>query len=146
MKFCTPSKKIFLCLYKLISIAKKSLYSISTLSVIYPLTNCCCRDGSSLPVCSTSSYTAQHFVHMCILLQHSGVIVPSQCYDVVVLWSPRRYRRSQSYEKNSQLEKWQSYDISSIVHISIVAGVFWRVSDLEPPLNQLWLAKHYNYV
>jgi len=25
----------------------------------------CSRDGSSRPVCSTSSYTAQHFVHMC---------------------------------------------------------------------------------
>jgi len=40
-------------------------------------------------------------------------------------------------------KKWHTYDISNIVHILIVTGVFLMFSDLEPPINQFWSAKHF---
>jgi len=38
-----------------------------------------------------------HFQHHDIL-QHNDIVVPSQCYVIIALWSPRRYRRSWSYD------------------------------------------------
>jgi len=37
-------------------------------------------------------------------LLHNDIIVPSQCYNIVVLWSPWRYRKSRSYDSGPSFD------------------------------------------
>jgi len=67
------------------------------------------RNGSSQLVCSMPSYMAQHFVHVCNWSQRYHC----QCYDIVVLRSPRRYRRSQSYDSGPR--SWPSVGLESCI-------------------------------
>ena len=46
--------------------------------------------------------TLRTHVYLITILQLNAIVVPSQCYNTVMLWSPRRYRRSWSYDSGAK--------------------------------------------
>jgi len=105
-------------------LARKLAMSVSSFLLLH---GSCSHDGSSRPVCSTACYMAQHFVYMFIgmcsfftndkgggkcvcpitfriwILQHTNVVVPNQCYDIVMLLSPQWYFTSRLYDSGPSL-------------------------------------------
>jgi len=82
-RILTTSVSLFVLLHgsaRSCSLSESARILTTSVSLFVLLHGGCCRDGSSQPVCSTSSYTAQHFVHLCDHF-HNHDIVPSQCYD-----------------------------------------------------------------
>jgi len=60
---------------------------------------CSCDDSSQL-VYSTSTLCTyvQLMTFRMMISRHNDIVVPNQCYGIIVLWSPRRYHRLWSYD------------------------------------------------
>ena len=74
----------------------------------------CSRDGSSVTagLLNVKLYSPTLLYTFRITkLQHNGIAAPNQCYDIVILWSPQRYRKSQSHDLGPNVDHRSSMSV-----------------------------------
>jgi len=84
--------------------------------------------STAISLCQVTDTAARRYhCAKSLILQHSDIIVPSHCYDIVALWSPRRCCRSWSYDSGRtvfrRLNRGVMFFTWPFVHLSVFLSI-----------------------